>query len=138
MLKSVLAIVAGWVLTVALVILSTMILSMVFYGGLNPSITEGEIVSSSFLIANILTGFMAAMAGGYLTANLAPRSGLIHTVILATINLVVAIPMIITGAQPSQPEWYPMVMAFIGVVGTLDGGFIWRFMGGGRKLAYAV
>ena len=133
MLKSVLAIVAGWVLTVALVMLSMAVLAIIFYGGFAVDIPEGETMSSSFVFANLATSFIAAMAGGYLTAHLAPRAGLIHAGILAAINLVLSIPMVLAGALDSQPSWYPLAIAIIGVIGVVDGAFIWKFVGSGRK-----
>lgn len=138
MLRSFLAILAGWVATVALVMLSTLALAQIMLGTIQPQVLEGIALPQSYVIANLICGFIAAMVGGYLAAQLSPRSGLLHAGILAAINLAMAMPMVLGGAQAGQPEWYPLVIAFIGVVGTLDGGFIWRYMGGGRRLAYAV
>lgn len=138
MLRSTLAIIAGWVLTIALVMLSMVVVSIIFYGGMTVSIPEGEAMSSSFLFANLITSFFAAMAGGYLTAQLAPKANLIHAGILAAINLAFAMPLVLAGAQASQPSWYPLTMAVIGVIGVLDGAFIWKFVGGGRKLTPAI
>jgi hypothetical protein len=79
-----------------------------------------------YLNANLALSFVAALAGGWVTALKAPDRPEIHLVILTA--LVIAMSLISAKSQAkNQPSWYPRTMMALGAVGVLIGGFweIW-------------
>ncbi|MBV7340087.1 hypothetical protein KFU94_70155 [Chloroflexi bacterium TSY] len=76
-----------------------------------------------------MIGLTAASIGGYLTAQLAPRAGFIHAVILAAFHLALVIPLLVPDGQAPQPGW----LASVAIIGSLIGGFVWHFWAGGKQ-----
>lgn len=68
------------------------------------------------------------VAGGYLTARLAPHAPVRHAVILGLVGLVPGLAGVVVGiAKPDLgPLWYPIVLAVTGVPCTWAGGVLYR------------
>jgi len=68
------------------------------------------------------------VAGGYLTARLAPHAPVRHAVILGLVGLVPGVAGVVVGiAKPDLgPLWYPIVLAVTGLPCTWVGGVLYR------------
>jgi len=68
------------------------------------------------------------VAGGYLTARLAPHAPVLHAVILGLVGLVPGVAGVVVGiAKPDLgPLWYPIVLAVTGLPCAWVGGVLYR------------
>ena len=68
------------------------------------------------------------VAGGYLTARLAPYAPVLHAVILGLVGLVPGVAGVVVGiAKPDLgPLWYPIVLAVTGLPCAWVGGVLYR------------
>ncbi len=121
MLKSIRAVLAGYALVAALVIVATLVASKVL-----PEPT------TTYLVLNLSYSLVFAVIGGYVTARIAPHSPLIHAGALAAIFLFVSFAASLlsaaaeTAAFIAQPSWYPFVVALLGAGGVVVGGFVYQ------------
>ena len=81
MLRSIGAIVAGYIATVILTMITIPLLGVIFPASLNPA-------NTGWVIANIAYGAVFAGIGGYVAALVAQKSEIKHATILAVIMLV--------------------------------------------------
>jgi len=116
--RSVGAVVAGFVAMVVVVMVATTL------GTMLPGMLVDGGPTTLWLVVNLSYSLAAAAIGGWVAAHLAPRRRWWHGAVIAG---VIAISWALGDGQPmpGQPSWYPQVIAFIGVVGTLAGAF-WR------------
>lgn len=128
MMRSFLAVLAGFLAVALLVMVGVAAATAAFVPGGLASMRKapaGVTLSSTYLAANLLVSFVAAVLGGWLTARLAPHVPMGHVMGLAAL----LIAMSIIGAmgettQATQPEWYTITIAIAGVVGVLAGGWL--------------
>ncbi len=113
MTRSVLAVIAGFLTMILLVIVTTFLASAVTGGG--------HSMSSTYLTLNLAGSGVAAYAGGRLAGFIALRRPLLHALALAALIIALSVPAI--GNPPAgQPAWYPVTVAVLGVLGALAGG----------------
>lgn len=132
MLRSVGAVLAGFVSMMVVVMIGTLIATAAFIpGGVRASMsaTPGPL-PANYLTANLLVSFLGAAVAGALAARLAPSSPWMHVAGLAALLLLMALPSALRGGSPGQPTWYPWVIALIGLGGVLLGAAV-----GGRRTA---
>jgi len=127
MVRSILAIIIGYIVLVLIVGVGVYASASVILG--TADATFGVQLTPTYLAVNLLISFLAALAGGYITARLAPRAPDRHVQFLAGLLLLVGL---ITAAMSSQtdigqPMWYTWVLPFLGAVGAIVGG---RLYGG--------
>lgn len=120
MLRSVGAIIAGYVTTVVLTIMIISGLGAVLPESLNSA-------NTGWVIANIIYGAIVAGIGGYVTAFIAQKAELKHALILAGIMLVFGI-MSFVAAMPTleetgQPVWYYPVLMLTSTPAVVLGGY---------------
>jgi hypothetical protein len=117
-LRSIAAVVAGFLALVVLILASTPILVRL----LLPE--PGQRPTAAYLIANLLTGFAFAAVGGWVAARLAPRAPVVHAGAMAAIVLGVGVVTAAQGgaARSGQPTWYAWTLPFVGAAGVLLGG----------------
>jgi hypothetical protein len=126
MLRTFLAVMAGFAVTVLLVLVTSALAGLAF--GLPLTTAPGQPVvqpGAGYLAANLLSAVVAALAGGWTTARLAGRHPMLHAVVLAAIVLSLGV-MGARAPQPGQPTWYPWTLAIIGPVGVLAGAALVR------------
>jgi len=126
MLRSVGAVVAGFVTMMVVVMIGTLAATAAFVpGGVRASMsaTAGPL-PASYLAANLLVSFLGAATGGAMAARLAPTSPWMHVAGLAALLLVLAVPSALRGSSPGQPGWYPWVIGLIGMGGVVVGAAI--------------
>jgi len=114
-----LALAAGFAVMALLVIGMTALLTR-----LVPSWTgaEGK-PRPGYIFVNLGYSFLAAAAGGYVTAWVATANPLIHVLVLALTVLALAA---MSALQPrgKQPVWYQLSLVVISPVGVLAGGLL--------------
>ncbi len=70
------------------------------------------------------SSFLAAAAGGYVTAQVAAANPLIHVLALAIVVLALA-ALSALQSRGKQPVWYALAQVAISPVGVLAGGLVW-------------
>ena len=125
MVRSIIAVIAGLIVMIAIVALCTLIAVPLLVPG---DTMTGEVEpGSTWLVVNLAYSLVAAVAGGWLTATVAMDRRMLHAAILAFVVFLLAIPGIIAGgAATGQPGWYPVVVAAVGILGVLAGGRLAR------------
>lgn len=85
-------------------------------------------LTPAYLAANLLLSFLAAVAGGLAAGFVARRSSIVAVRICAALVFALAIIAMLApgGAAPGQPGWYPVLLALIGPIGVLAGGWLRR------------
>ena len=118
-LRAFLALVAGFATMAALVAIVTILLQK-----LTPSwVSEEGRPRLAYIFVNLGYSFLAAAAGGYVTAWLSPANPLVHVLVLAiTVLLLAALSALQQRGQ--QPVWYMLTLVAITPAGVLAGGFI--------------
>lgn len=117
-LRSAAAVLAGFLLTVALVVVVTFGAAVLL--GLPP---EGP-PTPLYLVLNLLGSAAAGVAGGYLCARAAPRAPAGHVIALAVLVLGLSLPAVFSEPVPGRPEWYPAVLAVLGPASIILGGWL--------------
>lgn len=117
MLRSVLAVVGGYLAMSLLV----MVLSMTL-GAFWPDSFAAPIVAPPFaaLVTNLLFSLLAAIGGGFATARIAARSERKH--VLALIGFMVLMWLVSIPMAGGQPLWYRLTLLPLGVLGVWLGG----------------
>ncbi len=112
-LRSILAILAGFV-TMAIVV---MVLTLIAVSAMH--LKSGH-PTPGYLAVNIFYSFAAAALGGYVTARLAPSSPFKHAYILAAIMLVAGAASYMQ-YRGTQPFWYQVTITFLAPAAALIG-----------------
>jgi putative membrane protein (TIGR04086 family) len=120
MIRTFLALVAGFVTAMLGVLAFTALSVFVFYSGdLNAEPT------APYLAFNVAYSFAFAVAGGWVAARIAHERPILHGFLLAAVMISLAIPSAIEGGpQPGQPMWYPWALVLIVGIGAPLGALI--------------
>jgi peptidoglycan/LPS O-acetylase OafA/YrhL len=119
MLRSTLAIIGGYLAMVAVVGLCTyglMLLTPSWFPGAAPP-------AGPFLAVNIAYSVIAALAGGYVAAWIAPQRPVKHAVMLAVFALVMSIVSAVLQGD-RQPRWYQVLLAVCMPMVIVLGGWV--------------
>lgn len=118
-LHAFLALVAGFVTMVLLVMIVTALLKK-----LTPSwVGEPARPKLGYVFVNFGYSFLAAAAGGYVTAWLARANPLVHVLALAiTVLLLAALSALQQRGQ--QPVWYVLMLVALTPLGAFAGGLV--------------
>jgi hypothetical protein len=115
-MRSLMAVVAGLVVTTVLVLVLTFLATWALLSG--PTAAP----SPSYLAANLLGGAIAGMAGGATAMRLAPHRPHGHLFVLALVILLLSLPTLLSAPAPGQPAWYGLALSVLGPVSVLLGG----------------
>lgn len=114
MLRSIIAIIAGFLVAAGLVMVATWIVA--------PALGLAiEQPTPGYLIFNLVSIPIAGMLGGYVAGRVAPRAHWGHVGMLA-ILLLLSLPGILQPPPPGQPSWYSLLLALLGPATVLLGG----------------
>jgi hypothetical protein len=78
-----------------------------------------------YLALNVAYSLLAATAGGWVTARLAPRRPLLHGVVLAGIVLLLGV-LSYHGYHGGQPGWYQALMLIAPFGCNIGGAYVYR------------
>jgi hypothetical protein len=120
-LKSIGAVVAGFLVVVIFSNLTDFILEK---AGVFPSISAGAAYLDTWMLAlALLYRTIYTVAGGYMTAWLAPQSPMKHVWILAVLGQIGGIAGVIAGWNLSA-HWYPIAIALLAIPSVWLGGWL--------------
>lgn len=127
MLRSVVAVLAGFLVASLVVLLATLVATRLMLPPAGPGAMPAP--TPAYLAVNLAYSFLAALLGGWLAARLAARAPLGHGMAVGSIMLVLgflvaALPS--DGVQGSQPGWYMYVIPLLGWIGASAGGMLRR------------
>lgn len=117
MLRSILAVLAGYVVMVAIVVAATYALQQIEPGWF----LIGAPLTAGYLAVNIAYSLLAALTGGYLVARLAKQAHLKHVYALATLSLAMAV-LSAFASGGDQPVWYRIFLAVMMPMVVIAGG----------------
>jgi hypothetical protein len=121
------ALLAGFATLAALVIALTALLARMVpswvgsEGKPQPGLPTGDL--RPYAIVNLGYSFLAAAAGGYVTAWVAAANPLIHVLALALVVLALA-ALSALQSRGKQPIWYALALVAISPIGVLAGGLV--------------
>jgi hypothetical protein len=133
-LHAFLALVSGFATMAALVALITALLQKLTPGWVGENGTPGSPRTGSgawgggtpkpgYVFVNLGYSFLAAAAGGYVTAWIAQHNPLIHVLALAIVVLLLA-ALSALQQRGKQPVWYMLAMVALTPLGVLAGGLV--------------
>ena len=126
MARSVLAVFAGLLLTMLLIVIATMIAVKIFIGNLEQGAPFQ--LSTSYIVTNLIYSSLITGLGGYVTATIAERYRLLHAGVLAGLLFVFSLAAYAQNAnQPQarqQPRWYAITLIFLGPVCVMIGALL--------------
>lgn len=117
-LRSAAAVLGGFLLTAALVMIVT------FAAAALLRLPAQGPPTSLYLVLNLTGSALAGAAGGYLCARTAPHSPAAHAMTLALLVFVLSVPAVFSQPVPGRPVWYPAVLALLGAGSVLVGGWL--------------
>jgi hypothetical protein len=118
-LRAFLSLAAGFATMALLVIVFTALLTK-----LTPSwVGERGKPNAGYMFVNLGYSFLAAAAGGYVTAWIAQRNPLVHVLALGITVLTLA-ALSALQARGQQPIWYALVLIALSPLGVLAGGLV--------------
>ena len=114
-----LALLEGFSTIAVLVILGTALL-----GRLTPGwVGEGGKPGPGYAFVNLGYSFLAAAAGGYITAWASPANPLIHVLVLGIVVLAMS-ALSALQSKGKQPMWYALMLLALMPMGVLAGGLV--------------
>jgi vacuolar-type H+-ATPase subunit I/STV1 len=121
MLRSIGAILAAYVTTVILTLITIPLVGAIFPASLNPQ-------NTGWVLANVGYGALFALIAGYVCAYIAQKAEMRHVLILAGIMLVLSIMTFIASLpyleETGQPAWYYPLLMLTGTPATILGGYL--------------
>jgi hypothetical protein len=119
MIRAFLALVAGFATMALLVMLVTALLMRMVPEWVG---AEGE-PRPAYAFVNLGYSFLAAAAGGYVTAWLSAANPLIHVLVLGIVVLAMG-ALSALQAKGKQPVWYALTLLVLSPLGVLAGGLV--------------
>jgi hypothetical protein len=117
--RTFLALASGFAVIAVLVIVVTALLARTV-----PSWTDAAgKPEPAYVFVNLGYSFLAAAAGGYVTAWIAAANPLIHVLALGIVVLALA-ALSALQARGKQPIWYQLALVAISPIGVLAGGLV--------------
>ena len=117
MIRSILAVLAGYIVVVAIVLGSTYALQAVEPGWF----LIGAPLSNGYFAANVAYSLVAAFLGGLVTVRIAAHAFLKHAYALAAVSAAMNVLAAMTGEQ-EQPNWFQALRAVVMVAAIVLAG----------------
>ena len=122
MLRSILAVIVGYVAMAVITIIAMAILAPAFGLSMDPT-SHPTMLPGGYLAGNVIGAVVSAVVGGWVCGRLAPRAPLGHALILA--GLVFALGLVFATMESGKgpaPRWYFVALPIIGAIGAAVGG----------------
>jgi hypothetical protein len=120
MVRSVVAVIAGLIVTIVLVLILSNLAAVVV------GLPAGGPPSTGYLALNLLGATVAGMAGGAAASRMAAHTPHGHVFALAAVILLLSLPGLFSAPAPGQPSWYLVVLSILGPASVIVGGFVGR------------
>ena len=129
MLRSVGVVLLGFVAMTVIVMVGTALgVILLLPGGFTAYTSDPAaiVLSAPYVVEYLLTGAVAALVGGWLTARLAASAPERHALALVVLVLLMAIVNVAVEPRDAsgQPLWYCVTVVAIGVTGVLVGAWL--------------
>ena len=128
MMRSILCVVAGFVVMMAVWMAATAAATeLIVEGGLFGAATgPRSALPPEYFAANLLMSAMGAMLGGWVTARLAPSAEMAHVLALAGLMILMSLPGLLGygESQVAQPQWYIYGLPILCVSAAILGGWL--------------
>ncbi len=123
MLRSVGAVIGGFVAMSVLVMIATMALAVALVpGGMDAMRDRAKAalirLPPLYLGLNVLVSFAAAIVGGLVTAKIATHAPAAHILWLGCLLLVMGVVSAFAPGNDNQPMWYKSIIPMVGVAGV--------------------
>ncbi len=124
MIRSLLSVLAGFVVMAVLVSLATVVAvkTMLHVSDLRTAMNERP--TPAYLAVNVIYSALFAAVGGYVTASIAGRAPLLHAAALAALMFVMSLVSFCKSAGTSQPPWYGVTLMLLAPTAALLGGYM--------------
>jgi hypothetical protein len=111
MVRSALAVLAGFVAMALLVMIATALAVRFVLRRPLASMRSQDPgpISAAYLATNVTTSVLAALVGGYVTALLAERDRVAHGLVLAAVMVMMSV-VSVRQSGPAQPRWYRILL----------------------------
>ncbi len=123
MLRSILAVVAGYIVIAAVTMLTTVLAALAAGVPLEMPGPDSPPPPAAYLAGNIAGSALAAVLGGVAAARIALRHRRGHAFALAALVFVLGVTYALTSAGPA-PAWYFWLLPVLGALGVSLGGVI--------------
>lgn len=123
MLRSILAVVAGYIVIAAVTMLTTVLAALAAGVPLEVPGPDSPPPPAAYLAGNIVGSALAALLGGVAAARIALRHRLGHAFALAALVFVLGVAYALTSTGPA-PAWYFWLLPVLGALGVSLGGVI--------------
>ena len=117
--KSIGAVVAGFLIVVILSVLTDFVLETL---GVFPPQSHPEAYTAGLLMVALIYRCVYTVAGGYVTAWLAPAKPMRHAIILGLVGIVAGTLGVVTSWDLSPQHWYPIALVSTALPCTWLGG----------------
>jgi hypothetical protein len=122
-LHAFLALLAGYATVALLVIGMTALLTRLTPGWVAVRVGSDGRLNPAYAFVNLSYSFLAAVAGGYVTALIANGNPLVNTLVLALVVLAMA-ALSALQSRGKQPIWYALTLVSVMPIGVLAGGLV--------------
>jgi hypothetical protein len=128
MMRSIICVVAGFVVLMAVVMGGTAAATeLIVEGGLEGAANRpASALPPTYFAANLIVSAMGALLGGWVTARMAPDREMLHVFALAGLIVLMSLPGLLGygPSAPEQPAWYLYTLPLLGVGGAILGGWL--------------
>ena len=120
MLRSIGAVIVGYVVYLVLSVIGGVILAVSFPGAVSQGTMNPTV---GFLVGGLVFSVIFAFAGGYVTASIAQTKEVTHALILGGVMVVIGLISLVVGTSP-QPVWAQIVGLIIPLPSVYVGGVL--------------
>lgn len=118
MLRSIGAIIGGYVAYLILSIIGGVILTLSFPGAVNQGVLNP---TAGFLVGSLIFSVIFAIIGGYITASIAQSAEITHALALGGVMVLLGVISLVIGSSP-QPIWAQVVGLILPIPSVYLGG----------------
>jgi peptidoglycan/LPS O-acetylase OafA/YrhL len=110
------------VVVLVMILLGAIVIAAAMFHGLPMAVAPPK-----FIAANAVLAFVSSIAGGALTARVAPSRPIYHAAGLGVALLSIGVfALIFPSPQSLVPNWYEPLVAVLGAIGAVVGGMLVR------------
>ena len=120
--RSILAVIAGYLVTAILVVVKFAAMTSLIPGAA-PKAGQLQFPSTGLQVVSLILDFASAILGGYVAAWIARRNQIQHALALGILMVLLGI-LSMSISRGSEPVWYQIALIVISIPGALLGGML--------------